>query len=286
MMQVMGKIIFIILLISCQVCAQSKLRSKSGSLMPPKFDVETSFIDDTGDHVLESEERGALVVKLTNRGGDAREVSVRVAPVRMVQGVIWDSIATFSEIPAGENREATFVLWAGEKTRTEIMSFRVAVENVSKVPSPSDDVEVLLKETAGPHLVMGRSRVYNYVTGRDDSTIIPGQETYVDLEVRNAGPRKARGVVINIVLDNPNVVIKSGNAVSLGDIGPGEKRLAKLLLQSSTKARARSLKLTIQCAEERPKYTKEYVIAFPIRAANIPKNLRTGPLTKTRTKRR
>lgn len=63
------------------------VRQASSVVMPPDLYVDIDFLDDNGNKILEALESGQIKVTLTNKGGRASNVQVKVSPSKEYQGL-------------------------------------------------------------------------------------------------------------------------------------------------------------------------------------------------------
>lgn len=246
--------------------AQVKLRSRAGAILPPRLDVEWVITSETGDNALEPEEKGVLVVRVKNLGGEARDVTVRLLPRQALRGLIADSVAVIKAVPSQEIGEATLNLFAAEDALPESVRVQLSIDERSRSYALTRDVVIPIVESPGPGLILGQYMINNFVQGSDGAALTKGKETSVELEVRNTGARKARDVAVKVSANNP-LQLKSSAVFPLGDMLIGDKRYVTISALVQENTRSNRAILTVRIEERRPKFSREYEVAIPLRAS-------------------
>jgi hypothetical protein len=264
---IMSRLITIlIVLFGClfSLSAQRRLRTPASPLTPPKLLLDASFQDATGDQVLMSEEQGIVKAKITNQGGAARNVVVRLRPLVPVEGIVIDSAATVESLPPGRTENLSFIIWATDDVQSGTAALIVEAEDDTKLGITSAGVDVVLRETQGPDLVVERVRVNGRTLGNSGVGAKAGAKNVIDLEVKNDGKRKARGVSVTPTLEAPFAVLSPAGAADVGELVPGEKRGVNFSIAVSDQSKARSLLLRVRISERRRKYSAVREVRIPI----------------------
>jgi hypothetical protein len=242
---------------------QTKLRTPASPLIPPKLTLEASFADASGDQVLASEEQGALNVHVTNEGGEARNVTLRVRPLVPIKGLVVDSTATLENLRTAQKEALSFVVWATDEVQSGKVSLIVEADDASSLGFASTRVEVMLREAPGPNLVVGKMRVNGRTLGITGVGLKVGKNV-LDLEIKNAGTRKARGVVVMPSVTAPFVVLSPARAADIGELLPGEQHRVTVAIEVSQQFPLRSFTMNIHLAEHRQRYRANHDVAIPV----------------------
>lgn len=251
--------------------SQSKLRTSASPLIPPKLTLGASFADASGDLVLASEEHGTVNVHVTNEGGEARTVTVRLRPLVPIKGLVVDTTATLESLRAGQKEAFAFGVWATDEVQSGKGVLILEADDTSKLGFASMRVELTLREAPGPHLVVGKLRVNGRTLGNSGVGLKVGKNV-IDVEIKNAGTRKARGVAVTPSTSAPFVVLSPAGAVDVGEVLPGDQHRFSVTIEVSPQFPLPVLRMNFQLAEYRPRYSALHEVAIPLLRAK-PKKL-------------
>lgn len=254
---------FILTLCSSMLVGQTKLRTPASPLIPPKLLLETSFADASGDQVLASEEQGTVNVYITNAGGEARKVTIRVRLLLPVRGLVVDSTATLASLQTGRKESLSFVIWATDEVQSGKVSLIVEADDVSKAGFASTRVEITLRAEPGPNLVIGKVRVNSRTIGNAGVGLKIGKNA-LDVEIKNIGARKARGVAVTPSTTAPFVVLSPAGTALVGELPPGGEHRISVAIEVSQQFPLRSLIMNIQLAEHRQRYSAIQEVVIPV----------------------
>ena len=247
--------------------AQVKLRTAAGPIALPEFVIESKLQDGNGDSILASEEHGTLIVRITNRGGEARGVVVRVRPLIPAPGLVHDTAATIGRISNAQSAEASFLLWGGEDLATGKVVLLVDAEDDTKTGGAVARVELRMKGALGPDLVIGRVLLNGKTLDLKEAVATPGRVASINVEIVNAGGLKARSVIVTPTIDAPFVLLQSAGPVEIGDMAPGEKQRVDLSFRVSGESRQASIVLKLQVVEQRERFSRVHNVNIPLRKA-------------------
>lgn len=248
---------FIAGLISCtQILAQSAVtqplkyirgeRNSQGVLMPPELYVDIDFVDDNGNMILEAQESGQIKVSLSNKGGRADNVKVKVSSKADFPGLSFGKSEYVTTVLSDKPTEISVPVTAGIDIPTD--SLRVSIDVTE--PLGYDISAVMLLSTLEfpkPQIKIQGVSVVDAGVGlralrnSPDGKLQRGEVVKCFVVLQNIGEGKAEDIQYSIHTDNPNIYLLSDSgyekAVSgkVNDLSVGESATIDFRLSPNNK---------------------------------------------------
>ena len=231
------------LLVCVQLYAQSVVtqplryirgeRDNRGVVMPPELYVDIDFADDNGNMILEAQESGQIKVSLTNKGGRADNVTVKVSSKADIPGLQIGQSEFVTTVLSDKSTELSIPVSADINIPTD--SLRLTID-VSEPLGYGISAVMLLStlEFPKPRLKMQGVSVVDAGVGlralgnNPDGKLQRGEVVKCFVVLQNIGEGKAEDIRYSIHTDNPNIYLLSNSgyekAVSgtLKDLQVGE----------------------------------------------------------------
>ena len=104
-----------------------KLEDVTEMFMPPDLRMNIKFIDDNNNNILEAEERGYILLEISNRGGKADNVKVTVTPADRSYGVDLGQSVINTYIDKNSSTEVHVPMTASLNVPTGFTKFNIVV---------------------------------------------------------------------------------------------------------------------------------------------------------------
>jgi hypothetical protein len=270
----------------------SKVTSEPARIIPPALFTNVAFTETSGNRILEGGEEAVLRVEVENKGeGVAKDVQIVLSGNQMLVnylgqmksigdiGVKEKKIAEFKavlppQIPSGELELKVEIKEAQGFSPIETKTLKIAAKQAER----KETVEVISEI---PRLVFT-----TYLKDQNNNRVLDGgEEVILKVEIENKGEGIAKDVQV-ILSGNKTIVGYLGEKRFVGDIKPGEKKIAefKAFLPARIPSESAMLKISLRDAMElsssevkilkvamRPKEIKEVVeVISEINVDDIP----------------
>lgn len=265
------KALTMIILACLPVLAVSALAGKGRvqigvSPVPPALKLSIQFVEPSGNHILDAEETGKLVVTVMNSGkGDAFDCVARISAAKNISGLNYDRSIQLGTVPAGEKIVKEIEVKADEEIPTDNAAFTIAVKEANGFDPAPVKLAFRTKSFAEPKLIVADVGIND---ASRNGRIEPMEMTELTIRVQNVGQGDARGVSADVVAGN-NVFI-GGDAQTHFDIGPlpsGKFKDFKFIFYTNTQiADGAKIPLTVELHEARPRFNLEKALALVMNA--------------------
>jgi hypothetical protein len=265
------KALTMIILACLPVLAVSALAGKGRvqigvSPVPPALKLSIQFVEPSGNHILDAEETGKLVVTVMNTGkGDAFDCVARITAAKNISGLNYDRSIQLGTVPAGEKIVKEIEVKADEEIPTDNAAFTIAVKEANGFDPAPVKVAFRTKAFMEPKLIVADMGIND---ASRNGHIEPMEMTELTIRVQNVGRGDARGVSADVVAGS-NVFI-GGDAQTHFDIGPlpsGKFKDFKFIFYTNTQiADGEKIPLTVTLHEARPRFNLEKALALVMNA--------------------
>jgi len=195
--------------------------------LPPNLFVSLDFEDENRNGIMESNEKGILELKITNRGkGTAQGLIVEVSDsVKDENFVIEDKKELFHFIYPNKTKKVEIPIKAGEDVETGEHKLSI---NVTEHFGYDMDPAYLILNTMGgqkPDLTFSGMEIVDQ--GEETAVINPdgqlqaGELVKAKLVVQNIGQKEAKNIQYKVSTKDENIFLKD-NEGTLGNLGIGE----------------------------------------------------------------
>lgn len=252
------KILFFLplLLLAASGLVFAETFSTSISVFPPPPDLTASvtFSEPSGNKVLDAEETGKLLVKISNHGkGDAFDVELDVSEAKNVDGLDYRRKVAVGNVAAGASREVEVDLKAGEEVASAAAYFKVQVKEANGFDAEPMAIAFNVKRFEPPRLVLADLAID---AGNGSARIEPMKMVEVAARIQNVGQGDARRVVVD--LETGENVFIAGDGLrrfELGTLPAGKFSDIKFMFYTNKRiANGEKVPLAIKVSEAHPKF--------------------------------
>lgn len=221
-------------------------RNSRGVVMPPELYVDIDFADDNGNMILEAQESGQIKVSLSNKGGRADNVKVRVSSKADIPGLQIGQSEFVATVLSNKSTELSIPVSADINIPTD--SLRLSID-VSE-PLGYDISAVMLLSTLEypkPQIKIQGVSVVDAGVGlralknNPDGKLQRGEVVKCFVVLQNIGEGRAQDLQYSIYTSDPNIYLLSnsnyGKSVSgtLNDLQVGESATIDFRLSPNNK---------------------------------------------------
>ncbi|MCX8110140.1 MAG: hypothetical protein N3D15_02690 [Syntrophorhabdaceae bacterium] len=101
--------------------------------LPPNLTAHVSFLEPSGNNILDAEETGKLTITIENSGkGDAFDVKADITVDKDVKGLYIPASVTIGTIPAGKTIRQEIPIKASEAIPTSDVSVNIEIKEVEE----------------------------------------------------------------------------------------------------------------------------------------------------------
>ncbi|MBM3216929.1 hypothetical protein FJZ36_18700, partial [Candidatus Poribacteria bacterium] len=215
--------------------------------LPPALSVTTSFVEPSGNDILDANEQAAVRVSFRNDGGGNAYAVAASVTLSGATGASSSSEVYIGEAPAGESRTAEIPLRATESLSSGSLKVSLSFREANGFAPAPVEVVVETRALLPPRLVLVDVGVED-TSG--NGVIEPGEVVTLVARVQNLGAGVARGVVAALGVGE-YVYASEGSSfrVDIGELASGEYHDARFRL--FTAPAATTLGLTLDLLEAR-----------------------------------
>lgn len=243
----------------------SKLRV-SVSPLPPRLQASITFVEPSGNKILNAEETGKLILTFTNKGqGDAFDVKANITPDKRLPGLNFDGNPTIGTVAAGKTVTKEIPLRASEEIPTATISLQVAIREANGFDPAPLKLSFSTKAFEPPRLVVADMGISS---PSGSARVEPMEIVELTARVQNVGHGNARNVSADVQLGS-NVFL-AGDAVTHWDLGPiasGGFRDVKFMFYTNTRIRnGEAIPITLKLSEARPRFNADHPLQLVMNA--------------------
>lgn len=221
--------------------------------LPPELVFKVVMKDSSGDNIFKGGEDVSLKVEVENRGkGEAKDVNVFLSGKDDVVHYLGER-RIIGNVKSGEKKTTEFKAVLPLQISDDAGELRINIQE-KRGFSPAETK--ILKIATKPGLVREKVEIISAVPKltfsvqlkdqNNDRVLNGGEEISLRVEVENKGEATAKGV--KVLLSGHPVLMKTfGTSMDLGDIGLGEKKLARFraVLPAQIPSEQANLRITI-----------------------------------------
>ena len=188
---------------------------------PPSLVCQVSFIEPSGNLVLDAEEEGKIFVSVKNSGkGDAHGVVIWVESLSETHGLNFRNHVYVGRIPSGETITREIALITDKELPTSKVRLKITAKEANGFDSDPKILCFETKEITSPKLVIAD---FGIEDSNGNAKVEPLEIVGITLRIQNVGAGDAQRVKASIVLGN-NVFLTedSMRVFSLGSLAAGE----------------------------------------------------------------
>jgi hypothetical protein len=182
--------------------------------MPPELFVDIDFVDANENKILEAFEKGTIIIKISNVGGDANNVSVSVKPLGDNIGFEFEKNEAKTNIKTDETVSVEFPINANIDLPNDSVRFQV------KVAEPMGyDIEASLVLSTFEYQrarigmqgvsIIDAGRGLRALNNNPDGKVQKGEVVRATVSLQNIGIGDAEDLKYRIVSRDPNVILMS-----------------------------------------------------------------------------
>ncbi len=233
----------------------------------PQLVLRGRLEDADGDGVLSPNEKGNIVVTVSNEGrGRATGIWLKVEPVNPdrakanLEGGFYN--AQVPKIDPGSKTEIKIPVKAADESETGPIAFRFEATESRGFNPEASALGVRLKGMSPPYLAMARYTFSENFTGRSEGnsngTIDEGETIELSGFVVNAGLSEARNADFALISKDTKITIIDSGKANFGVLLPGEHRkISAVFKVDKGYSEAGPLPLYFQFKESRPRFSRE-----------------------------
>ena len=233
----------------------------------PQLVLRGRLEDADGDGVLSPNEKGNIVVTVSNEGrGRATGIWLKVEPVNPdrakanLEGGFYN--AQVPKIDPGSKIEIKIPVKAADESETGPIAFRFEATESRGFNPEASALGVRLKGMSPPYLAMARYTFSENFTGRSEGnsngTIDEGETIELSGFVVNAGLSEARAADFVLISKDPKITIIDSGKVNFGTLLPGEHRKISVVFKvDKGYTEEGALPLYFRFKESRPRFSRE-----------------------------
>jgi WD40 repeat protein len=173
--------------------ASEELAFSAETGLPPQCNVSITFIEPSGNNVLDANEKGFLEINISNEGqGPAKkmQVTLKTEPAT-IQGLYYPAITEFGNLAPGESRSIKIPLEASYRVASQDIMMDVGVLEANRFnPDPSQLTFSTQKYSLNLTVAGFQTDDPN-----GDGVINAGEVVYVTTRIQNSGSSFARDVL-------------------------------------------------------------------------------------------
>lgn len=222
------------------------VRQSSSIIMPPDLYVNIDFVDANGNKILEALEQGQIKVTLTNKGGRANDVKLKLTPNKQYKGLHFGQSEFNTFVDEGTPTELVVPIQADIDVPTD--SIRLTIDVTE--PLGYDISAVMLLSTfefqKAQMKIQGVSVVdagigLRALNNNPDGKLQPGEVVKCYVVLQNIGDGIASDLTYTIKTDDPNIYLLSDVGFekelsgSLNDLQVGESQTIDFRLSPNNK---------------------------------------------------
>ncbi len=268
----MLKTISYMMALVCFILLASGAQAGKGSVnisvspVPPALSTSIQFSEPSGNHILDAEETGKLVLKVKNSGqGDAFECVARISAAKSIRGLSFEREISLGTIPAGQTVVREIAVKANEEIPTDNAAFTIAVKEANGFDPPPVKVAFRTKALTEPKLIVADTGIHD---ASGNSRIEPMEMVELTVRVQNVGQGDARDVAADVKAGQ-NVFI-GGNAQTHFDLGAlpsGKFKDFKFMFYTNTRiANGEKIPIDVTLTEARSRFNAEKALALVMNA--------------------
>lgn len=255
----------LIILASTTQAAKGKV-SIAVSPVPPALTMSIKFIEPSGNHILDAEESGKLVLTVRNSGrGDAFDCKAHIDTAKKISGLDFERVVALGTIPAGETLVKEMAVRADEAIPTDQAAFTIAVKEGNGFDPPPVKLAFRTKAFAEPKLIVADMGIND---ASHNGRIEPMEMVELTCRIQNIGQGDARGVVADVRAGS-NVFI-GGDGQTHFEIGPlssGQFKDFKFMFYTNSRIEnGGKIPLTVSLTEAHPRFNSEKALALVMNA--------------------
>lgn len=255
----------LLLIPATALAGSSKLRV-SVSPLPPRLQASITFVEPSGNKILNAEETGKLILTFTNKGqGDAFDVKAIITPDKRLAGLSFDGNPTIGTVAAGKTVTKEIPLKASEEIPTATISLQVAIREANGFEPAPMKISFSSKAFEPPKLVVADMGISS---PSGSARIEPMEIVEVTARIQNIGHGDARNVVADVQLGS-NVFL-AGDSVTHWDLGPiasGGYRDVKFMFYTNSRIKnGAEIPIALKLSEARPRFNGDHPLQLVMNA--------------------
>ena len=234
---------------------------------PPNLTTSVKFIEPSGENVLNADETGTLIIKISNNGkGIARDVKADITSEKSVKHLKYEQITLFGKITPGESITKEVQIRAEEDIATSDISLHIEIKEANGFDG--DPIRIAFKSKAfePPKLIVADIGISD---PDGNPKITPQQVIELTARIQNLGYGDAKNVKVNVHL-GPNVFMAAEGGTAHFDLGTmhaGTHQDIKIMFFTNKLIKnGEKIPITLSINEARPKFRVEQPLKLVMNA--------------------
>ena len=222
------------------------------ALIPPDLSSTVSFIEPSGNNLLDAEETAQLNITISNKGkGNAGMVEAKL-DLGSIAGISYPKSIYFGEIKAGETNSKVVELKAGQNISTTEVELKINFTEQNGFPPEDKIIQFSTKSFIPPDIQIADIAIDDQ---NKNGKIEPGEQFDLLVRIQNKGNGLAKNVNTKLILGKDIFLLPSSNAENqFNQLSAGEyKDLHYTLVTAKT---ATNLNLTLDILEAHTQFNK------------------------------
>ena len=222
------------------------------ALIPPDLSSTVSFIEPSGNNLLDAEEIAQLNITISNKGkGNAGMVEAKL-DLGSIAGISYPKSVYFGEIKAGETNSKVVELKAGQNISTTEVELKINFTEQNGFPPEDKIIKFSTKSLIPPDIQIADIAIDDQ---NKNGKIEPGEQFDLLVRIQNKGNGPAKNVSTKLILGKDIFLLPGSNAENqFNQLSAGEyKDLHYTLVTAKT---ATKLNLTLDILEAHSQFNK------------------------------
>ena len=249
----------------------SKIISGKSNLKPtPKLSSKITFIDKSGDDILNANETAEIKVEITNTGNAIAEQLTANINCSNTNIDITDENKNIHSIESNKTKTITFKIKANKKLTGNDIKFDITFSGKNTPPNKS--INIYTQESGKPKLEFVGT-IIEEITYENNNNIIENKELIkTTITIKNSGEGTAKNVVYKITLNNKNIIESNINANPLtdtiGTLNPNETYDIDFYFTADCNFTDTELPIKIELTEQNGKYGGTFPLGLTMQQLN------------------
>ncbi len=230
---------------------------------PPKLVARVTFFEPSGNRILDAEEHGAIIIRISNEGkGPAFNLSTKLVKIKVDAHISFPSEKTIPSIYPGKSVEIKFPIFADYLVKSVKNSIRVQFKDQFGFQPDPIVLEFFTHKEEPPKLFVKNISIdddsYGKSFGDNDKQIELGETIEVTVSIGNKGTGPAQNVSAEIFKGKTNYLFLGDKTkFNLGYIVPGKEKIFSFIFSTNKLYTGQDvLPLKINIFEKRKRFSR------------------------------
>ncbi len=233
---------------------------------PPNLSAQVTFIEPSGNNILDGEETAKLYITLKNQGeGDAFDVKAVLGTDRKTTGLEFDRELHFGTVPAKGTFSQTVDLRATKDIPSTDVKLSIEFREVNGFPPDTVNLAFRTKAFEPPNLVVADVGIADF---NGNGKIEPTETVELTVRIQNIGNGVARDVVAEVEFGANTFPAAGGDTrFNIRQLDPGKYHDVKFFFYTNKNIRnGERIPIAVAIQEARPQYKVSKDLALVMNA--------------------